>query len=143
MKIQEVMTRAVKTLTPRDTVQHAAEQMALLDIGAVPVERDGKPIGIVSDRDIVLRAVAKGYDSGKTTVSDVMTTELQTVRPEDSIEKVADLMKARQIRRVLVVNDDGQLAGIASLGDLVTEEEAKQLSGEVLADVSAPQRPMA
>lgn len=138
MKIKDIMTSDVETVAPGASLQEAATKMRGSDCGSVPVADGGKVVGIITDRDIVVRAVAQGgSDFFAKKVSDVMSTDVACVREEDDVSAAEELMERRQIRRVCVVDAGGALRGIVSLGDLATEEPAAK-TGEVLEKVSEP-----
>jgi CBS domain-containing protein len=134
MQISEVMTAQVSTATPRTTVREVARTMAEVESGAVPVVDDGKVVGLVTDRDIVLRVVAEGKGLD-TPVSEVMTEGVETCREDDNVADATGKMSAKQIRRLVVLNDSGRLAGILSLGDVAIDYGAKAV-GKTLSDIS-------
>lgn len=136
MQLKEMMTRDVHTVDANATVRNAAEQMASLDVGVLPVTEDGKAVGMITDRDITIRAVAKGLDPDKSSVRDTMTAEIEAASGETSLEDAAELMKSRQIRRLAVTDQNGRLQGIVSLGDLATRCEDKAVTAETLQAVS-------
>ncbi len=138
MQLSSLMTKEVRTVSPDTLIQKAAEQMAILGIGVLPVAERGRPVGIVTDRDIAIRAVARNYDIAKTKVKDVMTSGVLSVPAAANVQDVARLMKERQIRRVIVVDEAGLIDGIVSLGDLALDKEDQGLSSEVLQGVSSP-----
>jgi CBS domain-containing protein len=134
-KISEVMTTNVKVVRPHDTVENAAKMMADLDVGAIPV-CDGKRLqGMITDRDITIRATAEGR-GGDTPVSDVMTTDVVWCTEQDDTQEVLNRMGDAQIRRIPVVDQDRNLVGIVALGDLAVEEEENV--DEALRDISMP-----
>jgi CBS domain-containing protein len=109
-------------MTETDSIRQAAELMVECDCGAIPVlSPDGKPIGIITDRDIVVRVIAKGQDLQNATVGDAMTSSVKSVRETDSIEDVRHVMSKNQVRRVPVVDNDAKIVGIVSLADLATD----------------------
>jgi len=116
--------------------------MDQLGVGCVPVFRDGQPIGIVTDRDIVLRAVANGRDGAQTPVSEVMTAGLVSLPETATIEEAVLEMEERQIRRVLVRGEDDQVVGIVSLGDIAAKYGNPQISAELIERVSVPAEPI-
>lgn len=119
MRVEEVMVHDVAMVSPDETVQEAARAMGDLDIGALPVGRPGGTIlGIVTERDVLLRLVAKGLAPDATPVSAVMSSAVTCCHPEDGIEEVAVTMRQRQFRRMPVVDADGRLVGLVTLGDL-------------------------
>jgi len=137
--IQEVMTRDVQTISTQDTVQRAAQLMDELNVGAIPVVDDGKLVGMVTDRDITVRSVAIGQDPTSTRVNDVMSTDVRTCTVEQSVEDVLAQMADVQIRRVPVVDGNGQVIGIVSLGDVVTKAPADV--EQTLDEISTPSEP--
>ena len=134
MKVSEVMTAQVATATPRSTISDVAATMAKVETGAIPVVDDGKVVGLITDRDIVLRVVAEqlGLD---TPVAQVMTEGVETCSEEDNVADADAKMGARQIRRLIVLDERGGLAGILSLGDVALDYGAKQV-GKTLEDIS-------
>ena len=137
--IQEVMTRDVQTISTQETVQRAAQLMDELNVGAIPVVDDGMLVGMVTDRDITVRSVAVGQDPAGTRVNDVMSTDVRTCTVEQSVEDVLAQMADVQIRRVPVVDGNGQVIGIVSLGDVVTK--APSDVEQTLDEISTPSEP--
>jgi CBS domain-containing protein len=134
MKISDVMTPNPKTVTPQDDLQTAATLMRDEDAGSVPVVEDGRIVGIVTDRDIVIRAVADGdFDCS---VGDICSDDVVCARTDMSTADAAELMSEHQIRRLPVVDDDDRLMGIVSLGDLAVKEGRDARSGETLEQIS-------
>ncbi len=134
MKVREIMTEEVVTAEPDSTLQEIAGIMRDEDTGAVPIVDDGELVGVITDRDIVIRCVADGKDVSEITADEILTEELETIEPDADVEEASRLMSRKQIRRLPVV-EDGQLIGIVSLGDIAVkggEEEA----GDALEDVS-------
>jgi CBS domain-containing protein len=127
MKISEIMTRDIKKATPDNTLADIAAMMRDEDIGSLPVVQDGELRGIVTDRDIVVRAIADAKEPTTTTVQEVLSEELESVEPEDDVEDAADLMASRQIRRLPVVQR-GKLIGMVSLGDIAVKHEESTAS---------------
>src|SRR4051812_20887441 len=115
MNVSDVMTAQVVTATPETPVAEVAKTMARIETGAVPVVSDGKVVGLVTDRDIVIRVVAEGGSLSQP-VADVMTAEVETCREDDNVADAAAAMAARQVRRLVVLNESGRLVGILSLG---------------------------
>jgi len=136
MKIKDVMTRGVEVVRPDATLQEAAAKMKSLDVGPVPVCENDRVLGIITDRDIVVRAVAEGRDARTTRVEDVMTREVFSCGEEDDVKDAAKTMKQRQIRRLVVLTADKRLAGIVSLGDIAVDTGDDKMSGDVLEKVS-------
>jgi CBS domain-containing protein len=134
MNVSEVMTAQVATATPRSTIAEVAQMMASVESGAVPVIDDGKVVGLITDRDIVLRVVAEKMPLD-TAVADVMTAGVESCREDDNVADAAAKMAGRQIRRLVVLNDRGGLAGILSLGDVALEYGSKAV-GKTLEEIS-------
>jgi CBS domain-containing protein len=122
MKIREIMSTEIKKVTPDNALIDIAAMMRDEDIGALPVVKDGELRGIVTDRDIVVRAIAEGKEPSTTTVQEVLSEKVESVEPDDDIEEAADVMAAHQIRRLPVV-EDGKLIGMVSLGDISIKHE--------------------
>lgn len=123
MKISECMSTDIRTVPPEATIQDAARQMLDGDIGALLVGSPDRPQGIVTDRDIAVRAVAQGRGPD-TPVGEVMTAEVITVQGDQDLDDVALLMSDRQVRRVAVLGDDGRVAGMISVGDLAKSQDS-------------------
>ncbi|MGC1174082.1 CBS domain-containing protein [Polaromonas sp.] len=138
----EVMTRGVRTMTPSDTVALAAQAMEELNVGAIPVCDGDRLLGMVTDRDIVVRGVAQGLDGKSTPLSSVMSTGVRTVREGDDVDDVLSKMADNQIRRLPVIDGDNRLVGIISLGDLATKDPGDEADiGESLGTISSPSEP--
>jgi CBS domain-containing protein len=134
MNVSEVMTAQVATATPRTTIAEIARTMADVESGAVPVTDDGKVVGLITDRDIVLRVVAEGKGLD-TPVAEVMTEGVETCQEDDNVADATAKMGAKQIRRLVVLSADGKLAGILSLGDVAVDYGAKAV-GKTLGEIS-------
>jgi len=142
MKIKEIMSRQVECVRPGDTLQDAARKMKDLDVGPMPVCGDNdKIVGMLTDRDIAIRATAEGLDPKSARVQDAMTEDVVWCFEDQDVEDAESLMQERQIRRLLVMSRDKQLVGIVSLGDLATEACSKKEAGKVLQDISDPAQP--
>jgi CBS domain-containing protein len=128
--VQDVMTTNVVYLPIETTIGEAARTMREQDIGDVVVSDGPSLAGLVTDRDIVVRAVAEKRDPDNTTLREIMTEELVTVRPDDTIQQAALLMRDRAVRRVLVCDDDG-LVGIVSIGDLAERIDPDSVLGGI------------
>jgi CBS domain-containing protein len=140
MKVKEIMTKDVATLNADDTIERAAQLMNQYNIGSIPVCREEKVIGIITDRDIALRSVAHGENCGKQTVREVMSSNPVIVNSETDVHDAARIMSERQIRRLPVV-ENNNLIGIVSLGDLAVESILKDNAGEALSEISEPATP--
>jgi CBS domain-containing protein len=134
MNIRDVMTPNPRTVSPDDSIESAARIMRDEDTGAVPVVQDGRPVGMLTDRDIVIRAVAEGGSARS--VREVVTERLISVSPDASTREATDLMSEHQIRRLPVV-ENNRLVGIVSLGDLAVKEGKDRRTGDTLQDISA------
>lgn len=135
MKLRDVMTPNPTAVAPSASIRDAARIMRDEDTGVVPIVENGRPVGLVTDRDIVVRAVAEGGARIDAPVRDIATTDLVMVEPDLSTEKAAALMGERQVRRVLVCEDD-RLVGVASIGDLAVKEGRDRRMGDTLEDIS-------
>lgn len=138
MKLSEIMTRNVVILQPDDSLQSAAKKMRDVNIGFLPVCDGENLIGVISDRDITVRALADGMDASIMLARDLMTTPPIYCFDDQDVSEVARIMEENQIRRLVVLSrDDRRLVGVVSLGDLARHESASR-SGEVLQKVSEP-----
>lgn len=136
MKVRELMTSAPSTLGPDDTCAQAATLMREQDCGSIPIVKDGKLVGIVTDRDIVVRAVAAGSDPKTTAVSRVMSADPVTVGPDADVGEAAKVMADRQVRRLPVV-ENGRLVGLLVTAHVARREDADDV-GETIKDISEP-----
>ena len=134
MKIRDVMTPNPRTVSPNDTIQAAAKIMQAEDTGAVPVVADGRVLGVVTDRDIVVRIVAEG-GSFSSHIGDIATKSVICATPEMSTTEASELMSEYQIRRLPVVEND-VLIGIVSIGDLAVKEGKDSRWGDTLQSIS-------
>jgi len=136
MKCSEIMTKNVKTATREMTLQQVAGLMRDGDMGAVPVVENRTLVGIVTDRDIVVRSIADGHGAqGK--VQDAMTSEVFSVKPDDYVFEAVRLMGDKQVRRVPVVSENGELAGIIAMADVALEMEDEREIAETLEEISS------
>jgi len=136
MKVKHIMTRDVVVASPADSICEAARRMAECDAGALPVGEEDRLVGVITDRDIAIRAVAHRL-SPDTPVGQVMSQEVLYCFDEEEVEDVARNMAAQQIRRLPVVNRDKRLVGIISLGDLAVHGKAKA-TADAVAGISRP-----
>jgi CBS domain-containing protein len=139
-QVSDVMTRGVRTLSPDDTVMAAAQAMQELDVGVIPVCRADQLVGMVTDRDIVLRGVAQGCAADRTPLDDVMSRDVQWCFDDQPLEEVLEQMREAQIRRLPVVDRDEHLVGIVSLGDVAVKADETR-AGEALESISEPAEP--
>ena len=136
MKVSEVMTRDVVVANPRQSICDAAKLMAECDTGALPVGENDRLVGVITDRDIAVRAVAKRL-SPDTPVRDVMSQEVLYCFEDEEVEHVARNMADQQVRRLPVLNREKRLIGIVSIGDLALHAKPKT-AGEAIAGISRP-----
>ena len=136
LRCREIMTKNVTTAASSSSLREVAALMRDGDMGAVPIVDDGKLIGIVTDRDIVIRAVAEGKDAS-TPIEMAMTTELFSVGPDDFVFEAVRLMGDKQVRRIPVVGEGGELAGIISMADVALETEDELEIAETLEEISS------
>jgi CBS domain-containing protein len=139
-QVSEVMTRGVRTMAPGETVMKAAQAMQELDVGAIPVCDGQTLVGMVTDRDIVLRGVAQGCAADRTPLSDVMSRDTRWCFEDQPVDEVMQQMRDAQIRRVPVVDREKHLVGMLSLGDVATQADSRE-AGEALGGISEPSRP--
>lgn len=136
MKISEVMTRDVRTVRPDQTAQEAANFMLSEDTGSMPVSDGDRLLGMITDRDIAVRGVAKGHGPD-TPISELMTNEVVCARDTDDVAEVASKMSSAQVRRMPIVDSSDRICGIVSLGDLSREADP-DAAEQALQGVSAP-----
>ncbi|MEZ6044688.1 MAG: CBS domain-containing protein [Planctomycetaceae bacterium] len=138
MNIRDIMTADVTCIADTTTLQKAAQMMKQMDVGSLPVCDDNEKLtGIITDRDIVIRAVANGTGVDAP-VQPFVTRHIEFCDVDDTVQDVANLMKQKQIRRVLVLGRDKKLVGVVSLGDLAVRGQDDMMSGDALEDVSEP-----
>ncbi|MGQ0561322.1 MAG: CBS domain-containing protein [Gemmatimonadota bacterium] len=138
-RARDIMTANPQCVTPNDAVSRVAEIMRDSDVGVVPVVEDQGSMrlaGVVTDRDIAVRVVAERRDGG-VTAREVMSRNLATVRPDDDVDEVMDLMKREQVRRIPVVEGD-RLVGIIAQADVATQVRSDRKTGEVVEKISEP-----
>jgi CBS domain-containing protein len=140
MTCAEVMTPSPTCCQPEHTTVDAAELMKREDVGLVPIvaANSQKLIGVLTDRDIVLKVVAESRDPGSTAVSEVMTTDPVACLPQESVEAVMELMSSRQVRRIPIVDKDGAIVGIVSQADIATRVAQPEETGQVVQAISEP-----
>jgi CBS domain-containing protein len=136
MKVSEVMTGDVRTVRPDQTAREAASFMLDADAGSIPVSDGDRLLGMITDRDIAVRGVARGHGPD-TPVRELMTDEVICARVDDDVDEVATKMSQAQVRRLPVIDRDEKLCGIVSLGDLAREAD-DETSEHALEGVSAP-----
>ena len=139
MNISDVMTPDPRTMRPGDTIQAAAQAMDELNVGVLPVCDGPKLVGLITDRDIVVRSTSAGQDPGEAQVSGAMTIEPYTLHPDATVEDALELMEEHQLRRVPVLDGSGHLVGIVSLGDLAAAGTPE--AADALEAISTPAEP--
>lgn len=137
MKVHEVMTRGIETVSPAATLESAGKKMLNRNVGFLPVVDSEKVVGIITDRDIVLRAVAFGLRPHMTTVAQAMTAKVFSVHDDQSLTDASLLMEKNLVHRLLVLDRQGRLVGIISLSDIAAKTKNEKLSGHVLGKVVA------
>ena len=140
MKVSELMTSDVQTVTPETDLVTVAKQMKELNVGVIPVVEGDTLVGLITDRDIVIRALALGEDVRDSAVRDYLSPDPTTVAPDDDARQATEIMAREQIRRLPVV-ENGKLVGIVSLGDVAVDVGTDKLSGDVLEQISEPSEP--
>lgn len=139
MKVKDIMTKKVASVKPDASVSEAADLMQRYNVGSIPVCDDNGVVGIVTDRDIVMRNVTVGSDPRSTPVSSIMTTNVTTVSPDTDVDELGVIMSQKQVRRVPVV-DSNNLVGIVALGDLAVDNRFDTEASEALTEISKPEK---
>lgn len=137
MKVSEAMTPEVQLAEPNQSIREAANLMGQLDIGALPVAENDRLVGMITDRDIAVRAIGQGRGPD-TPVREVMTSDIKYCYDDQSVDEVCRNMADLRVRRLPVVNRDKRLVGILSLGDLALERTTQDEAGEALSGISRP-----
>lgn len=140
MKVSDIMTHDPVCCVPENSLVEIAKMMKDCDCGAIPVVQDQagrKPVGIVTDRDLVVRGMAVAKDPFLTTADDCMTRSTVTVNPDDDVEACVELMKKHQIRRILVVGERGSVVGIVAQAQIARNLDEEE-TGEMIQDISQP-----
>ena len=140
MKIKDIMSKTIAFAKPEDTIIQAAQLMKKHNVGSIPVCRGEKVIGIISDRDIALKAVANGSNPATLSVSEIMSPNPILGDPEMDVTEAGKIMGENQIRRLPIV-ENNKLVGIISLGDLAVEPMIQDKAGDILSEVSEPSHP--
>ena len=142
MQVKDIMTARAECSSPNTTLRAAAQRMKELDVGPLPVcGDDDRLAGMITDRDITVRAVAEGLDPSTTLVRDVMTPNIIYCFEDQEVNDAAHIMEQNQIRRLVVLNRDKRMVGIVSLGDLAVDTGDEELAGHTLEAVSEPALP--
>jgi CBS domain-containing protein len=141
MELRDIMTRDVEVVDGNASLKEAATKMKKLDVGLMPVCDGDRLKGLLTDRDITIRATADGRDPSKTKVNEVMSTDIAYCLEDQEVDEAVSLMEARQIRRLPILNQDKQLVGIVSLADIAIHVGDRDLTGETLEEISEPAEP--
>ena len=139
MKVKDMMHRGAEFVAPNATLQQIAKKMRDFDVGAIPVCDKGKPVGIVTDRDIAIRALAEGKDPAKAEAREVMSRNVVFCRDSEEAEDALRIMEDNQVRRLPVLDEEHKLIGMVSLGD-ISHALSQEMTGEVTRAVSAHHR---
>ncbi|KAB2846044.1 MAG: CBS domain-containing protein [Hyphomicrobiaceae bacterium] len=136
MKVKDAMHKGVEWVQPATTVAALAKKMRDLDIGAIPIGENDRLVGMVTDRDITVRAVADAKDVSKLTARDVMSKGIVYCRDDEEIEDAVRIMEQKKIRRLPVLDENKRMVGMLSLGD-VSQSASHEIAGEVISAVAA------
>ncbi len=139
MKVKDMMHKGVECVSPDTSVDTVAKKMRELDIGAIPIAKDGKLLGMITDRDIALRCVADGKDPSKEKAKDVMTQGVVYCRDDEDVEDAVRIMEGKQIRRLPVLDEAMKVVGMVGLGD-ISHALPRDITGEVTKSVTAHHR---
>jgi CBS domain-containing protein len=137
MKIREIMSGNVRLASPDETIQKAAQTMAEADTGFLPIGEGDRLVGMITDRDIAIRAVAKALDPQQTRVRDVMSAEVRYCYDDEDVNHVVQNMAELQVRRLPVLNRDKRLVGIVSVGDIATSDKPVKV-GAAMRGIAQP-----
>lgn len=140
MKVRDIMTQNIFSVDEQESVIKASQIMRDANVGSVPVRSGDEIVGIITDRDIVLRNVADNQDVSKTSCKDIMSEQVVTCSPDMDVNEVSKLMAENQIRRIPVV-ENGKIIGMVSLGDLATQRTMQNEAEEALKNISTPSMP--
>lgn len=130
-QVGELMSKPPIKLQSSAPIAEAARQMRTANVGAVVVEDGGRTCGIVTDRDITVRAIAAGRDPSSTPLGEICSKDLTTLSPEDDVDRAIEVMRDKAIRRVLVVDSQQKAVGIVSLGDLAMDRDSRSVLGQI------------
>lgn len=136
MLVRDIMSQPVAIVKSDQNLMEAARIMKENDIGALPVHDDGRAVGIMTDRDIIVRALAEGKDPASARVGETMSKGIVTCLRDESVEDAAVTMEKAKVRRLLVLDDDNSVCGIVSLGDIAVSEESNRTVGDTLDKIS-------
>ena len=134
MKVREIMTSNVECLSPESNLREIAQKMKSLDVGFIPVCENDRLVGTVTDRDIVIRAIAESRDINNTQARDVMTRDIVYAFEDEDVKDAAEKMRDKDVRRILILDKSKRLVGVVSIGDISKVEE--KVSGKNLRDIA-------
>jgi CBS domain-containing protein len=134
MKVREIMTSNVECLDPSSSLKEVAQEMKSLDVGFIPICENDRLVGTVTDRDIVIRAVADGLDINTCRASEIMSRDIVYAFEEDDVKTIAEKMREKDVRRILILDKAKRLVGVVSIGDVSKVEE--KVSGKTLRDIA-------
>lgn len=134
MKVHQIMRSTIVQIAPDTSVRAAAALMEMLDIGILPICEDGRPLGIVTDRDIVVRLMAKTGAAIDVPICEIMSQPVLTCRADDDIKVIAAIMGDHQVRRLLALDDAGRVVGVVSVGDIARDAD-EVIAGEILGEI--------
>ncbi len=140
MQVQDIMTSGLEACESTDSLLTASKKMKELNVGVVPVMENGTIVGMLTDRDIIVRAIALDRSPSQTRIKEAMTRNIVSCKADDSIEQAARIMEEYKVRRLIVQDTNGRATGVVSLGDLAVYA-GEGLSGEALREVSEPSAP--
>ncbi|NLD47893.1 MAG: CBS domain-containing protein [Clostridiaceae bacterium] len=140
MKVRDIMTKSVAYVNPNNTVVETAQLMQKHNVGSIPVYDQTQVVGIITDRDIVVRNVAHGKNPQSTKAQDVMTSMVTTVSPDMDVDEASEIMSKQQIRRLPVV-ENNQIVGIVAIGDIATDMRYDSEASKALSEISKPSKP--
>ncbi len=141
MQVQEIMTKDLEMASPSDSLFEVAKKMKSLDVGCMPVQDRNRIVGIVTDRDIVVRGMAIEKNPSDMSVNQIMSTNIASCFSDDSLEDAAHIMEEKKIRRLMVMDHNNTPVGVVSLGDIAAKSHQADLSNEILENVSQPAHP--
>ena len=136
MKVQQIMSQNVQCIEPTTPISKAAEKMRELDIGFLAICENDRLVGTVTDRDITIRSVAEGRDPRASRVGDIMTPTVFYCYEEDDVERVGEQMREKEVRRMVILDEQDKLVGVVSLGDIAKTTGETDLAGETLGDIA-------
>lgn len=134
MKVREIMTSNVECLSPESNLREIAQKMKSLDVGFMPVCENDRLVGTITDRDIVIRAIAESRDINNIQARDVMTRDIVYAFEDEDVKDVAEKMRDKDVRRILILDKSKRLVGVVSIGDISKVEE--KVSGKTLRDIA-------